>query len=156
MNRTAPAARVLGASLAGWRLTVDGPRPRTLTLDELRAVPQFEVVLPIACVAGRCKPAHWTGVRVRDLLGRAAGGPGAWARMVFLEAAGAYRVMEMGRLYAQDPLMPLALRLNGEVPSRDHGYPNSPSRGGSPSGPAGRSWCTTVSSRPPSWRSPPS
>lgn len=31
--------------------------------------------------------------------------------------------MEMGHLYAQDPLTLLALRLNGEVLSLDHGYP---------------------------------
>ncbi|MFE1555044.1 molybdopterin-dependent oxidoreductase [Streptomyces sp. NPDC058734] len=123
VNRTAAAAQVTRASLAGWRLTVAGPRPRTLTLDELRAMPQYEVTLPIACVEGWSKSAHWTGVRVRDLLERAGGGPDSRARVVSLEAAGAYRVMEMGRLYAQDPLTLLALRLNGEVLSLDHGYP---------------------------------
>ncbi|WP_405421384.1 molybdopterin-dependent oxidoreductase [Streptomyces erythrochromogenes] len=123
VNRTAAAARVTEASLADWRLTVAGPRPYALTLDELRAMPQHEVTLPIACVEGWSKSAHWTGVRVRDLLERAGGGPGSRARVVSLEEAGAYRVMEMGRLYAQDPLTLLALRLNGEVLSLDHGYP---------------------------------
>ncbi|KOV20099.1 molybdopterin-binding protein [Streptomyces sp. XY413] len=123
VNRTAAAARVTRASLADWRLTVDGPRPYTLTLEELRAMPQHDVTLPIACVEGWSKSAHWTGVRVRDLLQRAGAGPDARARVVSLEAAGAYRVMEMGRLYAQDPLTLLALRLNGEVLSLDHGYP---------------------------------
>ncbi|MEV7580483.1 molybdopterin-dependent oxidoreductase [Streptomyces erythrochromogenes] len=123
VNRTAAAARVTEASLADWRLTVAGPRPYVLTLDELRAMPQYEVTLPIACVEGWSKSAHWTGVRVRDLLERAGGGPRARARVVSLEEAGAYRVMEMGRLYAQDPLTLLALRLNGEVLSLDHGYP---------------------------------
>ncbi|MFF4426302.1 molybdopterin-dependent oxidoreductase [Streptomyces sp. NPDC001549] len=123
VNRTAAAARVSEASLADWRLTVDGPRPYSLTLEELRALPQHDVTLPIACVEGWSKSAHWTGVRVRDLLERAGVGPDARARVVSLEAAGAYRVMEMGRLYAQDPLTLLALRLNGEVLSLDHGYP---------------------------------
>ncbi|MEU6213307.1 molybdopterin-dependent oxidoreductase [Streptomyces sp. NPDC047023] len=123
VNRTAAAARVTQASLADWRLTVDGPRPYTLTLEELRAMRQHEVTLPIACVEGWSKSAHWTGVRVRDLLERAGGGPGSRARVVSLEEAGAYRVMEMGRLYAQDPLTLLALRLNGEVLSLDHGHP---------------------------------
>lgn len=31
--------------------------------------------------------------------------------------------MEMGRMYVQDPLTLLALGLNGEVLSLDHGYP---------------------------------
>ncbi|MCX4545640.1 molybdopterin-dependent oxidoreductase [Streptomyces sp. NBC_01565] len=123
VNRTAAAAAVTEASLADWRLTVDGPRPYRLTLDELRAMPQYEVTLPIACVEGWSKSAHWSGVRVRDLLERAGAGPGARARVVSLEAAGAYRVMEMGRLYVQDPLTLLALRLNGQVLSLDHGYP---------------------------------
>ncbi|MFG2989724.1 molybdopterin-dependent oxidoreductase [Streptomyces sp. NPDC048257] len=123
VNRTAASARVTEASLADWRLTVAGPRPYALTLEELRALPQHEVTLPIACVEGWSKSARWTGVRVRDLLARAGGGPGARCRVVSLEAAGAYRVTEMGRLYAQDPLTLLALRLNAEVLSLDHGYP---------------------------------
>ncbi|GGS11744.1 hypothetical protein Snoj_36290 [Streptomyces nojiriensis] len=123
VNRTAAAARVTRASLADWRLTLAGPRPAVLTLAELRALPQHEVTLPIACVEGWSKSARWTGVRVRDLLERAGGGPDARCRVVSLEVAGAYRVMEMGRLYAQDPLTLLALRLNGEVLSLDHGYP---------------------------------
>ncbi|MGP3690346.1 molybdopterin-dependent oxidoreductase [Streptomyces sp. IBSNAI002] len=123
VNRTAAAARVTWASLADWRLTVAGPRPYTLTLDELRALPQHEVILPIACVEGWSKSARWSGIRVRDLLERAGGGHGSRARVVSLEAEGAYRVMDMGRLYAQDPLTLLALRLNGAVLSLDHGYP---------------------------------
>ncbi|MGW2270181.1 molybdopterin-dependent oxidoreductase [Streptomyces yangpuensis] len=123
VNRTAAAAGVTRASLADWRLTVDGPRAYTLTLEELRAMRQHDVTLPIACVEGWSKSAHWTGVRVRDLLERAGGGADARARVVSLEAAGAYRVTEMGRLYAQDPLTLLALTLNGEELSLDHGYP---------------------------------
>lgn len=74
VNRTAAAARVTEASLADWRLTLAGPRPAVLTLAELRALPQHEVTLPIACVEGWSKSARWTGVRVRDLLERAGGG----------------------------------------------------------------------------------
>ncbi|MFB6509557.1 molybdopterin-dependent oxidoreductase [Streptomyces virginiae] len=123
VNRTAAAARVTAASLDGWRLTLAGPRPAALALAELRALPQHEVTLPIACVEGWSKSARWTGVRVRDLLELAGGGPTSRCRVVSLEAVGAYRVMEMGRLYAQDPLTLLALRLNGEELSLDHGYP---------------------------------
>jgi DMSO/TMAO reductase YedYZ molybdopterin-dependent catalytic subunit len=43
--------------------------------------------------------------------------------VVSLEVRGAYRVMEMGREYAHDPLTLLALTLNGEVLSADHGFP---------------------------------
>ncbi|WP_326826119.1 molybdopterin-dependent oxidoreductase [Streptosporangium sp. NBC_01756] len=125
VNRTAAAAGVTSAlrSMAGWRLEVVGPRPFQLGLDELRALPQHEVELPIACVEGWSKNAHWSGVRIRDLLERAGAPAGARLRAVSLEQHGAYRVMEMGSDYAHDPLTLLALRLNGQVLSADHGFP---------------------------------
>ncbi|MFD7445020.1 molybdopterin-dependent oxidoreductase [Streptomyces sp. NPDC059909] len=124
VNRTAAAAGLAaGVPAAGWRLTVAGPRPYELSLDELRAMPQHTVTLPIACVEGWSKSAQWTGVRIRDLLDRAGAPPGALLRVTSLERRGAYRIMEMGRGYARDPLTLLALRLNGEILSLDHGFP---------------------------------
>lgn len=123
VNRTVAAAGVTAAALLDWRLDVLGPRPFTLTLDQLRALPQAQARLPIACVEGWSVEAHWSGVRVRDLVARAGGHPGAGVRVVSLEVQGAYRVMEMGRDYLEDPLTLLALTLNGEVLSPDHGYP---------------------------------
>ncbi|MCX4819903.1 molybdopterin-dependent oxidoreductase [Streptomyces sp. NBC_01142] len=124
VNRTAAAAGLAAGVPAGqWRLSVAGPRPYELSLDELRAMPQRTVTLPIACVEGWSKSADWTGVRIRDLLDRAGAPPGALLRVVSLEKRGAYRIMEMGRGYARDPLTLLALRLNGEILSLDHGFP---------------------------------
>ncbi|MEU8890204.1 molybdopterin-dependent oxidoreductase [Streptomyces sp. NPDC048442] len=125
VNRTAAAAGVLPAvrAVADWRLEVAGPRPFRLSLDELRALPQTEVELPIACVEGWSKNARWTGVRIKDLLERAGAPPGARLRVESLEVRGTYRVMEMGSEYAHDPLTLLALALNGQVLSADHGYP---------------------------------
>lgn len=123
VNRTAAAAGVTGVSAGRWRLTVAGPRPCELSLAELRAMPQHTVNLPIACVEGWSKSAEWTGVRIRDLLDRAGAPPGARLRVVSLEQHGAYRVMDMGQGYARDPLTLLALRLNGEILSPDHGFP---------------------------------
>ncbi|WP_175409873.1 molybdopterin-dependent oxidoreductase [Streptomyces sp. TRM64462] len=123
VTRAAAAAGTVSVPEATWRLTVAGPRPYELTLAELRAMPQVEAELPIACVEGWSKNAHWTGVRIRDLLDRAGAPPGSRVRVVSLERRGAYRVMEMGASYAEDPLTLLALRLNGQVLSPDHGYP---------------------------------
>ncbi|MGW7454870.1 molybdopterin-dependent oxidoreductase [Streptomyces sp. NPDC054787] len=123
VNRTAAAAGVTPAALRGWRLEVLGPRPLALTLDQLRALPQAGARLPIACVEGWSVEAYWSGVRLRDLVARAGGRPDAGVRVVSLEVRGAYRVMEMGREYVEDPLTLLALTLNGEVLSQDHGYP---------------------------------
>ncbi|MEU8759616.1 molybdopterin-dependent oxidoreductase [Streptomyces sp. NPDC048659] len=124
VNRTAAAAGVSAAGLGAWRLEVAGPRPYTLTLDELRAMPQTAAALPIACVEGWSVQAHWAGLRVRDLVERAGGRPGTAAlRVTSLEVSGSYRVMEMGPQYADDPLTLLALTLNGSALSLDHGFP---------------------------------
>ncbi|CAM5611637.1 Protein-methionine-sulfoxide reductase catalytic subunit MsrP [Streptomyces xanthochromogenes] len=123
VNRTAAAAGVAQVTSASYRLTVAGPNPYTLTLEELAALAQHESVLPIACVEGWSKSAHWTGVRMTDLLRRAGAPPDARVRVTSLERYGAYRVMEMGREYAHDPLTLLALKLNGQPLTPDHGYP---------------------------------
>ncbi|WP_406430915.1 molybdopterin-dependent oxidoreductase [Streptomyces sp. NBC_00631] len=123
VNRTAAAAGVGRVADEEYRLVVTGPRPYSLTLDELRALPQHEVELPIACVEGWSRSAHWTGVRVVDLLERAGAPPEARVRVVSLQLRGGYRVSEMGHPHARDPLTLLALRLNGEELRPDHGYP---------------------------------
>ncbi|MFE8938479.1 molybdopterin-dependent oxidoreductase [Streptomyces sp. NPDC007872] len=124
VNRTAAAAGVAADGLGRWRLEVVGPLPYALGLDELRAMPSARARLPIACVEGWSVDAEWEGVRVRDLLERAGGRPGRNAlRVTSLEARGAYRVMEMGAEYADDPLTLLALALNGQRLSLDHGFP---------------------------------
>lgn len=124
VNRTAAQAGVVAAAFhPGWRLTVQGPRPYALSLAQLAALPQYEAALPIACVEGWSVGANWAGVRVRDLLDRAGAPPGAGVRVVSLELGGAYAVTEMQPEYAGDPLTLLALRLNGEPLSIDHGFP---------------------------------
>mgnify|MGYP001223995767 CR=1 FL=1 len=123
VNRTAAAAGVDAAAVRDWRLHVVGPRPFTLTLAELAELPQYEVELPIACVEGWSATAHWGGVRIRDLLERAGAAPDATVRVVSLQRRGGYGVTRMGPQYARDPLSLLALRLNGEVLTPDHGYP---------------------------------
>ncbi|MFB7288433.1 molybdopterin-dependent oxidoreductase [Actinacidiphila glaucinigra] len=123
VNRTAAAAGVGLIASDRYRLTVVGPRACALTLDELRGLPQYEAELPIACVEGWSKSAHWTGVRVVDLLDLAGAPRHARVRVVSLQTRGDYRISEMGHEYARDPLTLLALRLNGEELTPDHGYP---------------------------------
>lgn len=124
VNRTAAAAGVSADGLARWRLEVVGPQTYVLGLGELRTMAAAQARLPIACVEGWSVDADWGGVRVRDLVERAGGRPGRDAlRVTSLEARGAYRVMEMGAEYVDDPLTLLALTLNGQRLSLDHGFP---------------------------------
>jgi hypothetical protein len=113
VNRTAGAARVTDAALdPAWRLEVGGLR---LSLADLEAMPQRTVSLPIACVEGWSQEATWTGVPVADLV---AGGP---VRVTSLERTGAYRTSVLPVTHLPHTL--LALRLNGERLSLDHGFP---------------------------------
>ncbi|WP_046509370.1 molybdopterin-dependent oxidoreductase [Streptomyces odonnellii] len=123
VNRTFAAAGITGDDLRSWRLRVDGPKPYELTLAELRAMRQYRAELPIACVEGWSKSAHWEGVRIKDLLARAGLPDGAPLRIVSLQRRGGYGVTEMDRAYTRDGLTLLALRLNGAVLAPDHGYP---------------------------------
>lgn len=123
VNKSAAAAHIRVPE--DYRLRVHGAvrRERSWTLDELRALPQHTVTLPIACVEGWSVSARWTGVRVRDLL-RAAGVPaGATVRVESLERGGRYRTSDLAAAYWTDPATLLALRCDGEVLRPDHGYP---------------------------------
>jgi DMSO/TMAO reductase YedYZ molybdopterin-dependent catalytic subunit len=124
INKTAAQAGVVAAAFhPDYRLTVVGPETLQLALAELNALPQYEAVLPIACVEGWSADGHWAGVRLRDLLDRARIPADADIRIVSLQPGGPYAVTTMQHVYARDPLTLLALRLGGEPLSIDHGYP---------------------------------
>lgn len=116
VNRTAAAARVEVPE--DWRLKVKGPQQeRSYSLAELKAMPQTTAELPIACVEGWSQSATWTGVRVADLV------RGGDVRVESLERDGLYRASTLPQAFAEDPLTLLALELDGEELSPDHGYP---------------------------------
>ena len=123
INKTAAEARIVAqATDPGWRLAVRaGPRTASLSLTDLRALPQSESVLPISCVEGWSTSAHWRGVRVRDVAELV----GARGRDLVVQSLqhGAYGTTLLQASYAEDPLTLLALELNGEVLHVDHGYP---------------------------------
>ncbi len=126
INRTAAVAQVEGpATSTSYRLTVDGAvdTPLRLDLDELRALPRHEAMLPMACVEGWSKSADWRGVRVRDLLAMAGAAPGAEVVVHSLEQRGSYRRSTLLPTHTNDPDTLLALELNGEELNLDHGFP---------------------------------
>lgn len=125
VNRTAKAAGVLEASHAGdWALLIDGdvPHPVRLSLDDLRALPQCHVTLPIACVEGWSASARWTGVSLPALLRHARAPKQARVAVESLERAGLRR-STLNPAQAADADTLLALAIDGEPLHPDHGYP---------------------------------
>ncbi len=126
VNRTAGGAGVLQTARApGWRLQVMGAvdRPLSLSLEDLRALPQHAAELPISCVEGWSASATWGGVRVRDLLERAGAAPGAEVVVRSLQTRGSFRSSELNTIFAQHDDTLLALDINGEPLHLDHGFP---------------------------------
>ena len=127
VNRTASSAGVIDAATSpAYRLVVEGAvsTPLSLSIGDLRSLPQHEAELPITCVDGWSASATWRGVAVRDLLELAGAHPDAAAEVVSLQRPGsAYATSELDRSHATDPDSLLALELNGEVLHIDHGFP---------------------------------
>ncbi|MGI8683566.1 MAG: molybdopterin-dependent oxidoreductase [Acidimicrobiales bacterium] len=127
VNKTAVGAKVIeAANDPAFRLVVDGrgvARPLSLSLADLRALPQHEAALPIACVEGWSSTATWSGVRVRDLLDMAGARPGAKVKVESLQRRGTYRSSTLNEDHAADVDTLLALDLFGEPLHIDHGFP---------------------------------
>lgn len=125
INRTADAAGIAPVmSEDDWRLNVTGPSgSRTLSHAELLALPQIVVDLPITCVEGWSADARWGGVRVRELARLVGGSDLSFVGVESTERAGVYRRTTLPTAYAQHPDTLLALTINGQRLSRDHGFP---------------------------------
>ncbi|HYZ93983.1 MAG TPA: molybdopterin-dependent oxidoreductase [Actinomycetota bacterium] len=126
VNKSAASARVLQTARdPGYRLRVEGnvQRPLSLTIDDLRSLPQTEARLPISCVEGWSANASWRGVPVRDLLELAGAPEGASVRVESLQPRGLYRASELSPGHAADRHTLLATEVNGEELHIDHGYP---------------------------------
>ncbi|MEU4313974.1 molybdopterin-dependent oxidoreductase [Nocardia sp. NPDC024068] len=125
VNRTAHAAGVTErAQESGYRLTVvTGTTERVFSRAELEALPQTTAILPIACVEGWSASATWSGIRMRDLLDAAGGYRGGDIALQSLERGGLYSRTLLPDTHVVDDQTLVALRLNGEELSLDHGYP---------------------------------
>ncbi len=125
VNKSARAAGVAATALdPAQRLTIAyAGRETTVSRRDLQQMRQTTVTLPIACVEGWSAGASWTGVRVRELLDLVGAPRGSDVRVVSLQQAGPFRATLLQGSFADDPLTLLALDLNGEALSIDHGYP---------------------------------
>jgi DMSO/TMAO reductase YedYZ molybdopterin-dependent catalytic subunit len=107
-----------------WRLEIDGlvKRPRSLTYDELLALPRAHQVSTFHCVTGwTVRDVRWGGVRFADLLGLVEPLPEATAiRFVSMEVPyDDSLTLDQVRL----PDVMLAVEMDGRPLSRPHGSP---------------------------------
>ncbi|WP_217556563.1 molybdopterin-dependent oxidoreductase [Streptomyces sp. GbtcB6] len=110
-----------------WRLVVTGRGGRTVRLSrtQLLRLPQHSAALPIACVEGwSTADQWWRGVRLRDLaalVGYDGDPPDVLVESI--QRHGAFRRAALRANQVADPRSLLALQVNGEDLSPDHGYP---------------------------------
>lgn len=124
VNQTASKAKIT-QDLVGedWRLEVVGREQLSFSREDLLAMPQHTEDIPIQCVEGWVSWQTWTGVRLRDLA-TMAGVPDPDELLVeSVQPAGAFDDVVLRGSRATDPKSLLALRVNGEALSLDHGYP---------------------------------
>ncbi|MEU9158590.1 molybdopterin-dependent oxidoreductase [Streptomyces sp. NPDC048417] len=129
INKTAAYAGIDAKETGGeaWRLVVTGRDGRTVRLSraELLRLPQHSAALPIACVEGwSTADQWWRGVRLRDLaalVGHDGAPPDVLVESMQLH--GAFRRAALRANQVADPRSLLALQVNGEDLSPDHGYP---------------------------------
>ena len=125
INKTAQTAGIAPEMVdEGYRLELaGGAQDAQLSRQDLLAMPQAGADLPIACVEGWSTTQRWDGVRVAELAALA-GAPGARSVLVeSLQEGGALRQVTLSGEQLADPDMLLALRVNGEDLSLDHGFP---------------------------------
>ncbi|MET8471918.1 molybdopterin-dependent oxidoreductase [Streptomyces sp. NPDC006422] len=128
INKTAAYAGIDRAETAddAWRLVVVG-RSGTVRLSraELARMPLYSAALPIACVEGwSTSDQWWRGVRLRDLAALVGeGGDPPDVLVESLQRRGAFRHAALRANQVADPRSLLALYVNGEPLSPDHGHP---------------------------------
>ncbi len=124
VNQTAAKAQIT-PDLVGddWRLAVVGRERLELTRQELLAMPQHTEDIPIQCVEGWVSWQTWTGVRLRDLARMAGVADPDELFVESVQPAGAFDDVVLRGSRATDPQSLLALKVNGEELSLDHGYP---------------------------------
>ncbi|AWT46198.1 molybdopterin-dependent oxidoreductase [Streptomyces actuosus] len=128
INKTAAYAGIRPAETGedAWRLVVTG-RTGTVRLAraDLLRLPQHSAALPIACVEGWSTPDQWwRGVRLRDLaalVGYDTDPPDVLVES--LQRHGPFRRAALRANQVADPRSLLALSVNGEILTADHGHP---------------------------------
>ncbi|WP_030212543.1 molybdopterin-dependent oxidoreductase [Streptomyces sp. NRRL WC-3626] len=127
INKTAAYAGIRTAETTeeAWRLVVTGPAGTVrLSRADLLGLPLHSAALPIACVEGwSTSDQWWRGVRLRDLAALAGHREPVDVFVESLQRRGAFRRGALRANQVADPRSLLALFVNGEELTPDHGYP---------------------------------
>ncbi|WP_030041275.1 molybdopterin-dependent oxidoreductase [Streptomyces resistomycificus] len=127
INKTAAYAGIDAAETGDqvWRLVVVG-RTGTVRLGraDLLRLPLHSAALPIACVEGwSTSDQWWRGVRLRDLAALVGYDDPPDVLVESLQRRGAFRRAALRANQVADPRSLLALFVNGEELTPDHGHP---------------------------------
>ncbi|WP_371658296.1 molybdopterin-dependent oxidoreductase [Streptomyces sp. NBC_00280] len=129
INKTAASRGISTTETSdeAWRLVIEGPgRTVRLSRAELLQLPLHSAALPIACVEGwSTSDQWWRGVRLRDLAALVGYETGAAPDVMVesLQRHGSFRRAALRDNQVRDPRALLALFVNGEPLTPDHGYP---------------------------------
>lgn len=126
INKTAAQAGVIAAATSAdyaLAVVVDDQVVRSFTLADLRAMPQATETLPIACVEGWSASGDWTGVRMVDVLSAAGASEPGDVVVASLQDSGPFAKSILPANFVRDRRTLLALGLNGDALSIDHGSP---------------------------------
>ncbi|MFF9718627.1 molybdopterin-dependent oxidoreductase [Streptomyces sp. NPDC014603] len=128
INKTAAYAGIDAAETGAdvWRLVVTGRTGSVrLSRDDVLQLPLHSAALPIACVEGwSTSDQWWRGVRLCDLAALVGYDDDPSDVLVeSLQLRGAFRRAALRANQVADPRSLLALYVNGEELSADHGYP---------------------------------
>ncbi|MFI1328934.1 molybdopterin-dependent oxidoreductase [Streptomyces sp. NPDC020845] len=127
INKTAGYAGISAAETSeeAWRLVVTGRTGAVrLSRADLLRLPLHSSALPIACVEGwATSDQWWRGVRLRDLAELVGHRDPPDVLVESLQRHGAFRRAALRANQVADPRSLLALEVNGEDLTPDHGYP---------------------------------
>lgn len=122
VNKTAAQAGITPAMTGdSWRLTLNDDLQ--LSRSQLMEMDLSEQSLPIACVEGWSATRTWVGVPLAALAERAGIGDAGEVLVESLQEGSVLAVTSLSRDQIHDSRSLLALRVEGEDLSLDHGYP---------------------------------
>jgi DMSO/TMAO reductase YedYZ molybdopterin-dependent catalytic subunit len=119
--------------LAAWRLQINQPgKSLSLSLEDIKALPKYDLVFTFKCVEGWSQIQHWAGARVADLVanygvgtltGQPANNEADYYPYMGLETPDRGYYVGLDIASALHPQSILAYEMNGEPLTVPHGAP---------------------------------